>query len=219
MSKIVIFGVSDFAELAHYYLCNDSEHDVVAFCVDGEYLPESKEFCGLPVVSFESVENIYPSNECQFFAPMSPSNMNQDRARIFYAIKDKGYSLISYVSSKAFISNNKIGENCFILEDNTLQPFTDIGDNVSLWSGNHIGHHGRIRDHVSFTSHVVMSGHCDIGEYSFLGVNATLRDGITLAEGTLLAMGGMLTKDTEAWGLYTGAPAQKSRKSSKDIKF
>ena len=106
MSKIVIFGVSDFAELAHYYLCNDSEHDVVAFCVDAEYLPESKEFCGLPVVSFESVESIYPSNECQFFAPMSPSNMNQDRARIFYAIKDKGYSLISFVSVILFSFNS-----------------------------------------------------------------------------------------------------------------
>ncbi|WP_245213936.1 hypothetical protein [Rhodoferax sp. AJA081-3] len=64
---------------------------------------------------------------------------------------------------------NEIGENCFILEDNTLQPFTKIGNNVILWSGNHIGHHGEIHDHVTFTSHVVMSGHCSIGPYSFLG--------------------------------------------------
>ncbi|RZK16425.1 MAG: sugar O-acyltransferase, partial [Flavobacterium sp.] len=112
--------------------------------------------------------------------------------------------------SKATILNDgKIGDNCFILEDNTIQPFTSIGNNVVLWSGNHIGHHGMIKDHVSFTSHVVMSGHCVIEENCFLGVNATLRDGINLAKGTLVAMAAAITKNTEEWGVYVGNPAKK----------
>src|ERR1043165_1195159 len=109
---------------------------------------------------------------------MSPRGMNRAREAIYEGIKTRGYRCISYVSSKATVCDNEIGENCFILEDNTIQPFTKIGNNVVLWSGNHIGHHGVIHDHVTFTSHVVMSGHCDIDRYTFLGVNATLRDGI-----------------------------------------
>ena len=171
MSDVVIFGVKDFAELAHYYLARDSHHQIVAFCVDRDYMPEPAEFRGLPVVPFEKASSIYPPRHFSFFAPMSPRNMNRDRETVYAAIKEKGYDCISYVSTKATISDNPIGENCFILEDNTIQPFTTIGNNVVLWSGNHIGHHGIIRDHVTFTSHVVMSGHCDIGRYSFLGVN------------------------------------------------
>ena len=112
---------------------------------------------------------------------------------------------------------NEIGENCFILEDNTLQPFTTIGNNVVLWSGNHIGHHGRIDDHVFFTSHVVMSGHCHIKERSWIGVNATIRDFTTIGEGCLVAMGSLITKDTEDGGFYMGSPAKKQEKAAIDV--
>lgn len=207
--KVIIFGTQDYAELAHYYLENDSDHEVVAFCVNKDYLPEDGKFKGLPVVAFEEAAHIYPPGDFSFFAPMSPKKMNQVREQIYTALKGLGYELISYVSSKATICGNSIGDNCFILEDNTLQPFTSIGNNVVLWSGNHIGHHGQIKDHVTFTSHVVMSGHCVIGENSFFGVNATLRDGLNIGKGTLVGMAAAITKDTDEWGVYIGNPAKK----------
>ena len=219
MSDIIIFGIKDFSELAHYYLEHDSDHRVVAFCVNGDYLPEEKAFRGLPVVAFEEVQDIFPSNAYKFFAPMSPRNMNRDRADVYMEIKQKGYDCISYVSSKATLFENEIGENCFILENNTIQPFTKIGNNVVIWSGNHIGHHGVIHDHVTFTSHVVMSGHCEIGAYSFFGVNSTLRDGLRIAEGTFVAMAAAVVQDTDAWGAYKGNPAIKLTIPSTKIKL
>lgn len=219
MAKVIIFGIKDFAELAHFYLVHDSPHEVIGFSVNREYLPEERLFCGLPVVAFEDVEAIYPPGKHQFFAPMSPKNMNRDRELVYELIKKKGYGCISYVSSKATTFGNEIGDNCFILEDNTIQPFTKIGNNVVLWSGNHIGHHGVIRDHVTFTSHVVMSGHCEIGAYSFLGVNSTLRDGLKIAEGTFVAMAAAVTQDTEAWGVYKGNPAIKASLPSDKIRM
>jgi sugar O-acyltransferase (sialic acid O-acetyltransferase NeuD family) len=217
MADIVIFGVQDFAELAHFYLENDSPHKVVAFTVNEKYMPESRQYRGLPVLPFEEIEKHYQPGQVNLFAPMAPQKMNQLRADIYGQIKTKGYEMISYVSSKATSFKNKIGDNCFILEDNTLQPFTDIGNNVIMWSGNHIGHHGQIKDHVMFTSHVVLSGHCVIEPYSFFGVNATIRDGLTIAEGTFVAMGAVITRNTEAWSMYKGNPGVKSETSSKNI--
>ena len=208
-SKVILFGIQDYAQLAHYYLKHDSKHEVVAFCVNEQYIPEERTFDGLPVVAFEEVSQRFPPGDYAFFAPMSPKKMNQLREQVYNDIKSMGYPLISYVSSKATVLGNPIGDNCLILEDNTLQPFTTIGNNVVLWSGNHIGHHGAIKDHVTFTSHVVMSGHCFIGENSFFGVNATLRDGLNIAKGTLVAMAAAVTKDTEEWGVYLGNPAKK----------
>ncbi len=208
MAKLVIFGVLDTAELAHFYLTHDSEHEVVAFTVDRAYLAEPT-FKGLPVVAYEDLETLFPPTDFQFFAPMTGKGMNRNREKVYLSAKAKGYTCASYISSKATMFGNEIGENCFILEDNTIQPFTTIGNNVVLWSGNHIGHHGRIDDHVFFTSHVVMSGHCHIQSYCFFGVNSTIRDYLTVAEGTLLAMASALYKNSEPWGLYLGNPAKK----------
>lgn len=220
MAKIIIFGIQDFAQLARFYLEHDSDHQVVAFSVSEQYLPSERSFEGLPVVAFESIEKNYPPIDFQFFAPMSPSKMNRLRESIYNQIKAKGYTLINYVSSKATVfPGAKFGDNCFVLEDNTIQPFTTIGNNVVLWSGNHIGHHSEIKDHVSFTSHVVLSGHCVVEPYCFFGVNATIRDGIRIAEGTFVAMSASVTRDTEPWGVYKGSPAKKGDVLSSDLKF
>lgn len=209
MSKVIIFGVLDTAELAHFYLDTDSEHEVVAFTVSKEFMVIS-EFLNLPVIPFEDIEKFYPPSDFYLFAPMTGKNMNQNREKIYLLGKKKGYTFITYISSKATVYNNSIGENCFILEDNTIQPFTSIGNNVILWSGNHIGHHGKINDHVFFTSHVVMSGHCIIESNCFFGVNSTIRDFTNVSKGTLLAMGACLTKQkTDEWGVYVGNPAKK----------
>lgn len=215
-NKVIIFGVLDTAELAHFYLTHDSSYEVVGFTVNEKYLSEPK-FHGLPVVPFEEVENIFSPNDYLFFAPMTGRGMNKNRESVYNAAKAKGYRFISYISSKATIfPETQIGDNCFILEDNTIQPYTSIGNNIVLWSGNHIGHHGSIADHVFFTSHVVMSGHCTIEPYCFFGVNATIRDYITIAEGSLVAMSASITKNTEPYGVYFGSPAKKGAKSSID---
>jgi len=220
MAKVIIFGVQDFAQLANFYLQHDSEHEVVAFSVNREYLPDDKSFEGLPVVAFENVEQSYAPADFKFFAPMSPRRMNRLREHIYRQIKEKGYELISYISSKATLfRGTSIGDNCFILEDNTIQPFASVGNNVILWSGNHIGHHSIIKDHVSFTSHVVLSGHCVVEPFSFFGVNSTVRDGIHIAEGSLIGMAAAVTADTEPWGVYKGNPAKKGETLSKDLDF
>jgi sugar O-acyltransferase (sialic acid O-acetyltransferase NeuD family) len=220
MARVVVFGLRDFASLAHFYLRHDSEHEVVAFTADRAFLGDAREFEGKPVVPFEEVEALYPPAEFRFFAPMTHREMNRARESVFLRAKAKGYELISYVSSKATtFPDLVVGENAFILEDNTIQPFARIGANVVLWSGNHIGHHSTIGDHAFVTSHVVISGHCTLGDHAFLGVNATIRDGLTLGAGTLVAMGACITRDTEPWSVYKGNPARKAEVRSDAVDF
>ena len=209
MAKVIIFGLLDTAELAHYYLENDSEHDVVAFTVHKAYINTDK-FKGLPVVPFEELERYYPANLFTLFAPLTAKNMNRLREDVYLTGKRKGYNFISYVSSQATAFNTKIGENCFILENNTIQPFTSIGNNVVLWSGNHIGHHSKVGDHCFFTSHVVLSGNCVVESHCFFGVNSTVRDFCNISQGTLLGMASSLNNDVnEPWGIYVGSPAKR----------
>ena len=220
MARVVIFGLRDFAQLAAFYFRHDTDHEPVAFSVHEQYMPKVRSFEGLPVVPFERIEATFAPSKFKFFAPMSHEKMNRVRESVYSQIKAKGYELVSYVSSHATVfPGAKIGENCFILEDNTIQPFTEIGNNVMLWSGNHIGHHSVIRDHVLFTSHVVLSGHCTVDPHCFFGVNATIRNATYIAEGSLIAMGAVVTRDTEPWGVYKGNPAKRGDIPSDQLDF
>lgn len=209
--KIVIFGTGDIAQLASHYFNTDSNYSVVAFSVDASFIVEST-FCGLPVVSFEDVVKYYPPGIHDFFIALSYSKLNSIRKEKYHAAKEKGYKLASYISTRATVLNNGIiGENCFILEDNTIQPFVEIGDNVTIWSGNHIGHHSIIGDHTFISSHVVISGGVSVGEQCFIGVNATLRDHITIGDRCVLGAGSILLSNAESEGVYVGEATPRSR--------
>ena len=132
--------------------------------------------------------------------------------------KAKGYELVSYISSKCtYLSQFEAGDNCFIFEDNTIQPFVKIGSNVTIWSGNHIGHHSVIENHNFISSHVVISGHCHIKSYTFLGVNSTIGHKVVIEEGTLLGAGVVTTKNTEVNGVYVPQKSILIDKKSNEI--
>jgi sugar O-acyltransferase (sialic acid O-acetyltransferase NeuD family) len=219
MAKIVIFGTGDIAQIANYYLKIDSPHEVVAFTVNAEYLKEDQ-FEGLPVVPFEDLETTYPPSEYQMFIALSYTKLNKIREEKYHHAKAKGYTLISYISSKcSYMSQFPCGDNCFIFEDNTIQPFVKIGSNVTLWSGNHIGHHSTIESHNFISSHVVISGHCHIGPNCFLGVNATLHNNVKLGAENILAAGAIIAKSTEEKELWLPARSSKSEKRTDEIRF
>lgn len=205
--------------MAKFYFDTDSKYEVCAFTVDKDYIT-ANEFEKLPVVAFEEVAKLYPSSEYAMFIALSYSKMNSIREQKYFAAKDKGYELVSYVSSKcSYISQFKHGDNCFILEDNTIQPYVKIGNNVTLWSGNHIGHHSEILDHNFISSHVVISGHCKIESNCFLGVNATLHNNVTIAKNNLLGAGCVITKSTQPGDVWMPARSATLEKKSWELRF
>lgn len=215
-SKVVIFGTGSFAEVVHFYLTRDSEHEVVAFTVNEDHLKETQ-FSGLPVVPFESVEEQFPPDSFKMYVAVGYKGINKVRADVYAKAKDKGYSLVSYVSPRCTNWADRIGDNCFIFEDNTIQPFVTIGNNVVMWSGNHIGHHSSIGDHCFITSHVVVSGLVTVGSFSFLGINASIRDNIRIGEACVIGAGALVMKSTDDREVYIAERTAPSGRNSDDL--
>jgi sugar O-acyltransferase (sialic acid O-acetyltransferase NeuD family) len=187
--------------------------------VDRDYRKEDS-FQGLPLVDFEDVTARFPADAYQMFVALSYAQMNRLRAAKYAAAKALGYTLASYVSSRcSWLTEHPAGDNCFILEDNTVQPFVRIGSNVTLWSGNHIGHDSTIDDHCFISSHVVVSGHVTVGSYCFIGVNATLRNSIRIAPHTLIGAGATIMNDTTEKGVYLGQRAERFSRSSDQVEL
>jgi sugar O-acyltransferase (sialic acid O-acetyltransferase NeuD family) len=195
--RVVIFGTTDYARIAHVYLREDSPHTVVAFTVDDEYRGADA-FCGLPLVPFEEVVERFPPDEVAMLVAIGFSRVNKARAAVYERCKAAGYTFVSYINSKAtHWGEIEIGDNSFVFEENVLQPFVRLGNDVVLWSGNHIGHDTTIGDHCFIASHVVISGNVSIGDSCFVGVNATFRDGVTVAPECVIGAGAVVMKDTE----------------------
>ncbi len=215
--QLVIVGTGETAKLAFEYFAKDSKEIPSAFAVNLQY-KKRETLRGLPIVEIERLPLVCSPDQYKVFVAIGSIHLNRDRISLYRNLKTLGYSFASYISSKAFIWDNvKIGDNCFILEHNILQPFTHIGNNVTLWSGNHIGHRTVVKDHAFISSHCVISGFCEIGEHSFLGVNCTLADKVIIAKDNFIGMGSVISKNTIENGLYIGNPAIRRKIGAKQF--
>jgi sugar O-acyltransferase (sialic acid O-acetyltransferase NeuD family) len=219
VSDVVLFGLGDFARVARVYLAEDSPHEVVAFTANERYI-ENGELDGLPVVPFEGLVETHPPQQCSMFVAIGFSGVNRARREVYEQCKQLGYELITYVNSRAtYWGELQIGDNCFVFEENVIQPNVRIGNDVILWSGNHIGHDSTIEDHVFIASHAVVSGNVTIGESSFVGVNATFRDAITVAPRCIIGAGALIMKDTAEGAVYSVRGTEPLDKKSWDLNF
>lgn len=208
MDQVYIFGTNDSSQLARFYLSNDSPHKVVGHCVHREYLNQA-EMDGLPVVSLEDLLFSCDRESTRFFVPLYATQMNKTRRKIYEEIKKAGFGFVSYVSSRSVVYTEDIGENTFIGENCTVQPYASIGDNTVIWAGNHIGHHSSIGDHCYLAGHVAVSGRVKIEDHCFVGGNCTIRDHVKIGEGTLVVMHSAIMGDTEPWSVWRGNPSRK----------
>lgn len=160
---------------------------------------------GLPIISWTDALDKFSNDDVEFFISIGYRKTNSVRQQRYQQVKSAGYSCATYISSKAINFAQSIGENCFILENNVLQPFTVIGNNVTMWSGNHLGHHSEVEDNVFISSHAVISGKCRIGMNSFLGVNCCLHDGTVVGEKSVIGAGAIVSNSCEGRSVF--APA------------
>lgn len=202
---LVLFGTGEIATLARYYFDHDSSFEPVAFTCDDEFV-DREQLDGLPVIPFSIVKDSFPPGDFFMHVALSYSKLNKTRETKYHQAKQAGYRLASYVCSKStHWTDLQIGDNCFILENQTLQPTIKLGNNVMLWSGNHIGHGTTIGDHTYLASHVVVSGHCQIGQRCFFGVNATIRDFTVIGDDCFIGMDASVTTDLDSNSVVLGA--------------
>jgi sugar O-acyltransferase (sialic acid O-acetyltransferase NeuD family) len=215
---VVIFGVGAFAEVAEAYLRRDGGREVIAYTVDGEYVRE-KTFAGLPVLAWEELLQSHPPERVELLVATGFRGVNRVRRGLYERGKREGYDFVRYVSSKAMVmSEEPFGENTFVFEANVIQPFVRIGENVVVWSGNHIGHHSTIESHCFIASHAVISGHVRIGEESFVGVNATFRDGIAIGPRCVIGAGAVVLADQAEGTVLKATPAPEHPKKSWELR-
>jgi sugar O-acyltransferase (sialic acid O-acetyltransferase NeuD family) len=207
-SRVIIFGAGAGADTAYRHLVKDSAHEVCAFTVEQSFL-KAVSLHGLPVVPFESVAERFPPDAHRMFVPLGFQRMNALREEKYLAARALGYRCISYVSSRVFsLEPPVIGDNCFILDHQVLNLDVKIGNNVTMWSANHIGDRSVIEDHVWVSSHVTLAGDVHVGPGCFLGTNASVSNNVRLGARTFVGTGAVITKDTADNSVHLAAASR-----------
>jgi len=203
MSDVVIFGATDFADCALHFLNAFSDHNVVGFTTESDYRP-GPTHAGLPMFPFETIEQELPSNDVKMFVAVGPSDNNRLRKRVFETALLKGYDLVSFVSPNANVAQNaRLGDNVFIFDSVTIEPYVEIGSNTIVWSAAVIAHHSIIGKHCFIAPGAMVSGRCVVEDSVFLGINCTIRDNVTVAARTVVGAGATIKFDVPMSGVYS----------------
>ncbi len=204
--EVIIYGIGPFSELMHYYLTNDSNYKVVAFCADETYIKE-REFCGLPVVAFEDIENIYSPEKYKMLVAVGYSKM-RNRKIMFDKAKSKKYELINYIHSSVINHDVKLGENNIILAGCVIEPNVEIGDNNVIWSMTLLGHDCKIENHNYIAAKCLIGGNCQVKDLCFIGNGVNMIDTLFIDNESYLVAGTTLGHNTKEFGMYIGNPAR-----------
>ena len=217
MADIVLFGAGQIAEVAKIYIDAHSPDQIVGFTVD-EAFRRSDTFQGLPLVAWERLEQSFPPGSVQLLGPLSYRRLNDFRRERHLEGKARGYEFASFIHPASHIYTQDIGENCFILEANVIQPFVHIGDGVIMWSGNHIGHHSHIGDYCFLASHVGLGSGVRLGERCFLAGKAGVETSVHVGDACFLGTGVIVKKNLPAESVVPGSADPVARYPSSRLK-
>ena len=218
MERIIIYGIGDLAFQLYRYLSLDNRYKVDAFSVEKEYLKE-KEFLGLPVVAFETIETIYAKDDYKMLVCVGYNSMNQTRARIFSAIIKKGYEIINYIHPLATVLSEDIGFGNIILENANISIGAKIGNGNIIYNNVTVCHDVHIKDFNFFAPSSCVLGFCQIDKYCFIGANATIRNNVSISKGCLIGANSFIRDNTKNYSVYVPEKTRILNKSSIDIEI
>ena len=215
---LVIFGIGDYARLMHHFFSNGSDHRVIGFTVDAQYLTEPS-FCGLPVWPFESLPARALPDQCDLYVAMGYNGVNEGRRLKYAEVKARGYTLPSYVHPSAVIASGvTVGDNTFIGELVVVSPFATLGCNLRVGTHSVVGHDVVVRDHVFIAGGALLCGAVDIGEGCFIGANCTIRDQVTVGARCVIGAGAVILSDCEPEGVYRAEDAPRRGRGVRSLR-
>jgi sugar O-acyltransferase (sialic acid O-acetyltransferase NeuD family) len=216
MKPLIIFGIQNFADMAHYLFSTDSDYEVIGFTVDREFAGEPRHM-GLPVYAYEDLPTLHPPGSVDLFVAIGIKQLNQAREQKVAQVRRDGYRLASYISSASHPANDlEVGPNTMIMENVILHPFIEIGDNVVIWSNSRIALKTKVEENCWITSAVIGES-CVIGKNCFVGLNVIISPGLTIGAYNILGAGALITSNTGDYEVYKGVKSVRSKISSKRI--
>jgi sugar O-acyltransferase (sialic acid O-acetyltransferase NeuD family) len=213
--SLIIYGNGTMAKLLFSYARHSM--DIVGFTVDDSCISENSDsFCGLPLVQFSKVQEVFAPAKHKMIIAVGFIEMNDLRERKYQEAKGKGYLFEKYVHESVFMHEDvSIEDNCIILDFVSIHPDTKIGQGTFISSNVNIGHTCTIGTSNWISAGVSIAGGCRIGSGCFFGVNSSVGHGVTVGIRNFIAANTLINKNTKDEEVYLSEPGQLSRLKSR----
>ena len=196
MSKIIIFGTTQFSRIIAKHIEDENAGEIVAFCVNERFLEET-ELDSKKIVAFEKLRDLFDMNECSILNTLGYSKMNQTRSKVSYECLDMGYRLYSYISKNAKVYSKLTGFNNIVMPGAFIGYDVTAGNNNVFYSGCMLTHDITVGNNNFIAANSTFGGNVKIGNNCFIGLNATVKNQVTLADKTLVGAGAYVNFNTK----------------------
>ncbi len=205
--KYFIVGNADYAVMIGNYLKNTTKISIDGFTVKGEIIKEHS-LNGFPVIPAESMQKLYPPDDCSLLMGIGYRRMNQIRETEYRRYKDMGYTFINYIHPTAIIEKDVvIGEANNIFEGVIIQSGVKMGDANNAYGGAMIAHDTQLGSFNFLSVKACVAGCVHVGNHCFMGANSTVKDHIEISDYTLIGAGAYANKSSNPYDVIAAPKA------------
>ncbi|WP_417764145.1 acetyltransferase [Shewanella chilikensis] len=189
-TKLVIYGCSSFTKSIISLANKIDEIDVVAICVDDEYIPTlPKTFCNLEVLGFDDAMRMHP--DASYILAIGYKSMRK-REVVYNKLRACNLHIATLISPNASVSSDRIGPGCIVFDGAVIEQGAIIHDNVTIWSNVTICHDVEIGCHCFIAANATLGGFSKVGKLTFVGFSTTLIDSIKVGNECLLGASSLI---------------------------
>lgn len=165
-------------------------------------------------MGFSSVgDNVYLSDKASYYNCKNITIGSNTRIDDFCVLSagEGGIEIGSYIHIAVYSSLIGAGKI-------TLKNFCNISSKVSIYSSND-DYSGEYMTNPMVDSKFTNVSHAPvtIGKHVIVGSGSVILPNVTLEDGVAIGALSLVTKDCEAFGIYTGTPAKKIKERKKDL--
>ena len=120
-SKLFIIGLGSTAEEIRLFVEKYDIYDIAGFAVNQQYI-SSESFHGYPVYAIEKLNDVVDKEKDFVFVALFWNHLNNDRRKLYEALKVDGYRFATLISPKCEINQSQVGENCWIADSVYIKP-------------------------------------------------------------------------------------------------
>ena len=136
--------------------------------------------------------------------------MRKKRIEVCDWVRGLGLEMVSVVHATAFVSPSAVvSPGLFVGPLALVNVDTQIGENVTIYSGSTLDHDNVISDHVFISPGVHTAGRVQIGAGAYIGPGAIIGSECQVGAGSIVGAGAVVLEDVPAGWLVAGVPARK----------
>lgn len=189
----ILFGTSVYSRLIRWYIENDTSDEILAYTVEKEYLKEN-EFDGLPVVDFDSLNDIYDMTDISVLITCGYHQMNDIRKKIFNRCDELGYKIGSFYHSSAQTDGVKFGRGNIVMANALFHPFVEVGDANIFGEFSMVEQETIIADFNFIGPKTFLGSFIKVANNNDFGIGAIIGDRVEIGSYNLIGSGAILSK-------------------------